>query len=233
MPLLYSRATIPEQRGGFNHGALNLAHGVKIMKFYNSTGPNPRIVRMFAAELNIRLDMVEVDIMAGENREAAFLKINPAGQSPALVLADGQVITEITAICEYLDEIHDGDSLIGDDAAARAQTRRWTRWLDLNICELMLDGFRFGEGLPIFKDRMRCQPEASDGLKARAQDQMAMLEQRLKDHAYIAGDRMSLADIVGFGMFDFIQTVGQSLPGDAIHIAAWFEKMSKRPSASA
>jgi len=202
------------------------------MKFYNSTGPNPRIVRMFAAERNIQLDMVEVDILAGENRQPEFLKINPAGQSPALVLEDGQVITEITAICEYLDEVQDGDSLIGSDPAARAQTRRWTRWLDLNICEPMLDGFRFGEGLAIFKDRMRCQPEASDGLKARAQDHMAMLDQRLKDHAYIAGNHISLADIVGFGMFDFIQTVGQSLPDNAVHIAAWFERMSKRPSAT-
>ena len=43
------------------------------MKLYNSMGPNPHMVRMYAAELGVELAMEEVDLMGGENRQAAYL----------------------------------------------------------------------------------------------------------------------------------------------------------------
>jgi len=106
------------------------------MKFYNSRGPNPRMVRMFMAEKGIDIPKVEVDLLAGDNRKEPYLKVNPAGQMPALELDDGTVIAEITAICEYVDELKsDKPSLIGSTPAERAVTRMWTRRIDLNIVE--------------------------------------------------------------------------------------------------
>ena len=93
------------------------------MKLYNSMGPNPHMVRMYAAELGIDLALEEVDLMGGENRQAAFLAKNPSGQSPALELDDGTVLAEITAICEYLDDITDGKTLIGNTPEERARGR--------------------------------------------------------------------------------------------------------------
>ena len=40
------------------------------MKLYNSMGPNPQMVRMYAAELGIELILEEIDLMAGENRQS-------------------------------------------------------------------------------------------------------------------------------------------------------------------
>ncbi|MFP6835682.1 MAG: glutathione S-transferase N-terminal domain-containing protein, partial [Pseudomonadales bacterium] len=62
------------------------------MKFYNSVGPNPQVVRMFAAERGISLDTIEVDLMGGENRQAPYLEKNPAGQVPCLQLDNGEHI---------------------------------------------------------------------------------------------------------------------------------------------
>ena len=73
------------------------------MKLYNSIGPNPQVVRMFLAELGQDLETIEVDLMAGENRQEEHLKRNPSAQMPALALDDGSFLAEITAICEYLD----------------------------------------------------------------------------------------------------------------------------------
>ncbi|HAW56620.1 MAG TPA: glutathione S-transferase, partial [Hyphomonas sp.] len=73
------------------------------MKLYNSVGPNPHVVRMFMAERGIDLPKEDIDLMAGENRQAPYTTKNPAGQLPALELDDGSILTEITAICEYLD----------------------------------------------------------------------------------------------------------------------------------
>ncbi|SVB19604.1 uncharacterized protein METZ01_LOCUS172458, partial [marine metagenome] len=54
------------------------------MKLFNSVGPNPKVVRMFMAELDMECERQEVDLMGGENRQDAFLKINPTGTCPAL-----------------------------------------------------------------------------------------------------------------------------------------------------
>ncbi|WP_300379275.1 glutathione S-transferase family protein [Henriciella sp.] len=203
------------------------------MKLYNSVGPNPQVVRMFMAERGLTIPLEDVDIMKGDNRQDGYLAINPAGQLPALLLDDGMLITEITAICEYLDETQAGDSLIGATPEERAQTRRWTRWADLQIVEPLTSGFRAAEGLPMFKDRMRCLPEAAEGLKAIAQDNLAFLDKQLAERDYLAGDHFSLADILLFCFLAFGEQVGQPLNRDLKNVAAWFDRMAKRESAKA
>src|SRR3546814_3470703 len=79
---------------------------------------------------------VSVDLRGGENRRAPYnVDVNPAGQTPALELDDGSILSEITAICEYLDEKYPEPTLIGSTPEERANTRMWTRRVDLKICE--------------------------------------------------------------------------------------------------
>jgi|TARA_R110000796_G_scaffold153956_3_gene270541 glutathione S-transferase len=189
---------------------------------------------MFMAERGIDLPKEEVDLMAGENRQAPYTTKNPAGQLPALELDDGSILTEITAICEYLDETQPGDRLMGDTPEARAQNRRWTRWVDLKIVEPLTTAFRAAEGLPMFQDRMRCLPEAADGLKACAQDGLAFLDEQMADgREFVAGKAFGLADIMLFCFLAFGNQVGQPLNPDLKHIGAWFARVSQRPSVSA
>jgi len=203
------------------------------MKLYNSVGPNPQVVRTFLAERGITLDMQDVDIMAGDNRKPDFLQVNPAGQLPALVLDDGSILTEITVICEYLDETQPGVSFMGDTPERRAHNRSWTRWADLNVCEPLANGFRFSEGLPLFESRMRCIPEASDGLKACAQDKLAWLDGQLGSRPFLAGDTYSLADILLSTFLTFGEQVGQPLNRDLKTLSAWYDRCVARESASA
>jgi glutathione S-transferase len=204
------------------------------MKLYNSIGPNPRMVRMFMAEKGFDVPKVDVDLMGGENRREAYTKVNPAGQCPALELDDGTVLAEITAICEYVDEKKkDTPSLIGDTPEERATTRMWTRRIDLNIAEPALNGFRFSQGLKLFENRIRCIPEAADGLKATAQDRLKWLDGLMGDKPFVAGDKLSMADIMLFAMVDFMGQVGQALPADCKNLAAWYGRMKARPSAAA
>lgn len=202
------------------------------MKLYTSVGPNPRVVKMFMAEKGITLDMVTVDLRGGENRQEAFLKVNPSGQTPSLELDDGSNLNEITAICEYLDEKYADTSLIGATAEERAATRMWTRRVDLKVCEPLANGFRYGEGLPMFQSRMRCLPEASPGLKAIAQDGIQWFEDNMKG-PWIAGERFTLADILLFSFLDFGAVVGQPLDPKFAKISDWFKRVGARPSAAA
>ena len=127
------------------------------MLFYDSVGPNPKVVRMFMAERGIAgIPTQTIDLRGGENRRPPYLAKNPAGQCPALELDNGTVLAEITAICEYLDEVGpQGKTLIGATPEERAETRMWTRRIDLSIVEPMANGFRFSEGLKMFQDRIR------------------------------------------------------------------------------
>ena len=203
------------------------------MKFYNSVGPNPRVVRMFMQEKDITLPMQDIDLRGGENREDGYLQKNPFGQMPALELDDGSILTEVTAICEYLDEKYPGDSLIGTTPEERAATRMWTRRVDLYIVEPMLNGYRFDEALKFFTPRMRVMPQASDDLKALAHEKLDLLEKLMADQSYLAGDRYSLADLFLYCMVDFAANVGQPLDPAWLNLKAWFDRVAERPSAAA
>lgn len=203
------------------------------MKLYNSVGPNPHVVRMFMKERGIELPLVDIDIVKGDNRKEPYLAVNPTGQSPALVLDDGTVITEITAICEYLDEKFPGTSLIGETAEERAVTRMWTRRVDLNIAEPLTSGFRYSVGLPMFESRTRCIPQAADDLKLMAQEKLTWLDGLIVGREFLTGDRITLADVLLFCFLAFGTMVGQPLNTENRNIAAWFERMSKRASVAA
>ena len=203
------------------------------MKLYNSIGPNPQVVRMFIAELGLDIETIEMDLMAGENRQEEHLKRNPSGQSPTLELEDGSFLSEITAICEYLDEKQGNTDLMGKTPEERASTRMWTRRVDLQIIEPLTTGFRYSEGLELFKSRMQTIPEAADGLKSIAQEKLAWLNGEMDGKDYICGDRFSLADIMLFCFIAFGATVGQNLSEENTNITSWYNRVKERSSATA
>lgn len=203
------------------------------MKLINSVGPNPRMVRMFIAEKGLDIPMETIDLRGGENRQDAHLKRNPAGQSPCLELDNGDHLSEITVICEYLEEKQSTPALIGSNAEERGEARMWTRRIDLNICEPMANGFRFGEGIKMFSSRMRCLPEASDGLKAIAQDNLGKLDGWIEGKQWICGDRFTVADVLLFSWLDFFKNINQPINPDHKNIQAWYDRVAARPSAAA
>jgi len=203
------------------------------MKFYNSLGPNPRVVRIFMAEKGITIPFEEIDIMKGDNRREPYLQKNSAGQMPALELDNGHCVTEITAICEYLEDIHPTPALIGSNPEQKAETRKWTRRIDLNICEPLANGFRYSQGLPLFKDRMITLPEAADGLKRVAQDRLKWLNGEMAGKEFVCGKRFTLADILLFCFIDFGNSVGQPLNPEFTNIASWLARVGARPTAKA
>ncbi len=203
------------------------------MKLYNSIGPNPHVVRMFIQELGVDLESVEVDLMSGENRQKDHLTRNPSGQMPTLELDNGEFISEITVICDYLDEQQGYTDLIGKTSEDRAETRMWTRRIDLQIVEPLTNGFRFSEGHDFFKDRLRLIPQAADDLKIIAQERITWLDGQIKDKEFICGDRFSLADIMLYCFLNFGTTVGQPLNEGNKNIVNLYNKIHSRQSASA
>lgn len=203
------------------------------MKLYTSMGPNPRIVNMFLAEKGLELETVEINLGTGENRQEDFLKLNPAGQSPALMLDNDSVIAETTVICEYLEELNPSPTLVGSNAEERTNTRMWCRRTDLKITEFLGMAFRSGAGHDFFKDRMTLMPNSVDEILAVTKEGMEWLDQQMEGRDYIAGDNFTLADISFFCWMDFVGPMGMGITAEMKNLSAWHERVKARPSAVA
>lgn len=204
------------------------------MKLFDSVGPNPRVVRMALAEQGLTIETVMIDIMKAENRQPAYLAMVPSGGTPALQLGDGTVISEITAIVEYLDEQPGANRIMGTTPEKRAETRMWARRIDLYILEPMANAFRASEGRPMFASRMTLvSPEAAVELKAIAQEKLLWLDTQLQGRTWVCGDRYSMADILLLAFVEFGASVGQPMPAAATWLPEWHKRAAARPSAAA
>lgn len=198
------------------------------MKLIEGFGPNPRAVRWFLLEKGIDLPREEIDVVAGENRQPPYTDRNPAGQLPALEFDNGRVIGETVAIFEYLEERHPEPSLVGRTPEERAETRMWQRRVELNITEHLYNGFRYGEGLQLFQGRMRCLPDAADGLKQKARDGLAWLDGLLAGKDWIAGEHFTIADIILACALDFGASVGQPIDSSLENVGKWWQRIRNR-----
>lgn len=188
------------------------------------------MVRFFLLEKSIDIPRYEIDLLLGENRDEDFLKLNPSGQTPALELEDGTILAEAPAICEYVEEVCPVPALIGATPSQRAINRMWWRRVELNICQPMILGFYFGEGLELFRTRTRCIPQAADGMKERARDGMRWLDNLLSGE-WIAGSNFTIADVCLYGYLDELADKGQPMPNDCKNLKRWFDAVSMRPAA--
>ncbi len=201
------------------------------MLVYDAHSPAPRCLRMFLLEKQLQLPAVTVDVMTGENRQSAYLAVNPAGQTPALRLDNNNILTEAVAIAEYLEELYPAPVLIGSTPEQRAQTRQWWRRVELNITEFIHNAYHYAEGLTRFESRIPVVPEAAEGLKRVAQDRLRWLDNMFGTGPYLCGERFTAADIWLYVWLDFGQSVNQPFDQSLPNINPWFDRVAARPSA--
>ena len=100
------------------------------MKLYNhAMAPNPRRVRIFAAEKGIELALQDLDILAGQSRTPEFLAKNPSGGVPVLEFDDGSCVAESVAICRiwrgYTLSLICSDAICANKRRSRCGTGGW------------------------------------------------------------------------------------------------------------
>lgn len=202
----------------------------KPVRLFDSFGIAPRFVRYFLLEKGVEIPRYEIDLLLGENRDEDYLKLNPSGQTPALELSDGTIICEAPVICEFMEDVFPHPPLIGNTDVEQAITRMWWRRVELNICQPMMMGFYFAEGLEMFRTRMRCIPEAADGMKERGRDGQRWLDALLGGD-WIAGERFTVADIHLYCFLEDLTQKGQQMVEDCDRLRSWFERVGSRPAA--
>jgi glutathione S-transferase len=199
------------------------------MKYYHSIGPSPATARFFIAEKGIDIEIVTLDLIKGENREAPHLQRNPLGQLPVLELDDGTMITESIAVCEMLEEMFPTPPLIGTTPKERAETRMWTQRLNLGIAYPLLKAFQFGPGRGVYGPRTYTNPDMVAGLTGLASYHLAWLDKEISEQ-FLCGSRFTLADILLFSFLTFADSHGNPIDKKWERIWAWVERVEARPT---
>ena len=203
------------------------------MIFYNSPNPapNPRRVRIFAAEKRIALETRDLSIPAREHKAADFLALNPRGQTPALQLDDGTVIAESVAICRYLEVTHPELPLFGTSATEQATIEMWNRRVEMILMPpvgaVWVHTHKFTERLP------GRNAEWGEANRPRVDDALRFFDASLNGREFLASDNYSIADILLLTTVDFAGFIGIRMPDELAHLQAWHARVSARPSAAA
>lgn len=194
--------------------------------------PNPRRVRIFLAEKGIEVPMVQVDLGKMEHKQADYSKINALQRTPSLVLDDGTVITESIAICRYFEELHPEPNLFGRGAVGCATVEMWRRRVELHL--MMPTAMVFRHTHPAMAALEVPQiAEVATTNRPRVLDFLKVLDERLAETRWLAGDDYSIADVDGLVAIDFLRLARIQPPAELANLARWHGELSARPSAKA
>ncbi|MBL4896404.1 MAG: glutathione S-transferase family protein [Erythrobacter sp.] len=203
------------------------------MLFYDSPNPapNPRRVRIFAAEKGIDLSSKEVSIPKREQKAPEYVAKNPRGQTPILELDDGTVIAESVAIMRYLEAEQPDPPLFGTTAREIAEIEMWNRRVEMilmpAIAAVWVHTHPFTAALP------GRNVEWGESNRPRVVEGMRFFDGSLEGREYLAGSAFSAADILLLTTVDFAKFIGLEMPSECANLLRWHERVSARPSASA
>jgi glutathione S-transferase len=204
------------------------------MKLYGAPmpAPNPRRVRMFLAEKGIDLPETRVDLMKREHKSPEHRARNSLGQVPTLELDDGATISETVAICRYFEETHPEPSLFGKTAKEKALIDMWVRRMEFVVMTPVGNYWRHAHPRTAALVEQH-KDFGQSNVQAYANAQKWLDRELGGAGPFIAGESFSMADICALSTVDFASWIGLPIDPDRTSLAAWHDRVSARPSASA
>lgn len=188
-----------------------------------ASSSNVQKVLWCCAELGIELERVDVGGPFGGNRDPEYLRMNPNGLVPTV--KDGNLVMwESNTICRYLAATRNGEHLYPRDPAARTHVERWMDW------QLAVIGPPMGQ---LLFGLVRSTPETRDeaaieAARRRAAAAWTIVDDEVKDRPYLAGDHLSLAEIVlGTQIYRWFAFPIERPELPALRV--WYDRLHQRP----
>ena len=157
------------------------------MKIYGDTNSgNCLKVKWVCERLNLPYDWIAIDTLKSETRTSEFLKLNSAGQVPAVEFEDGRTLAQSNAIIRYLAR---GSELIPKDAFEEAKMDEWLFWEQYShepyiaVCRFQM----FYLGKPV--------SDLDPDKVKRGYAALARMEHQLAMTPFLVGNTVSLADV--------------------------------------
>lgn len=189
--------------------------------------PGCRKIRLLLHEKGLD---VELKAEKTWERREAFLRLNPAGEVPVLIEADGTAIPDAAVIAEYLEDAYPEQSLLGSHPLDRAEVRRLASWFDrkfaAEVSSLLLDEKLMKRFLGLGNPDSSAIRAANNNIHYHL-DYIAWLADRRN---WLAGDDVSVADLSAAAHLSCVDYLGD-VPWDA-HPGArdWYARFKSRPS---
>ena len=227
-----------------------------IIELYHAEGSVcAQKVRLVLFEKQISWVDRRVNLQRAEQTTPEYLKLNPRGVVPTLVV-DGRPVRESTVICEFIEDLSPEPPLRPTDPFAKATMRRWAKMPDEGIhlaCSAVshagLLGHRYRHNTEAYKTRLDKHPDrvraerawriVSDGFRDpevqnavfKHKKLLEEMEQTLTVAPWLAGDMYSLADS---GITPYVFRLEQlGLKGmweDKPQVADWLARIKARSS---
>jgi glutathione S-transferase len=194
----------------------------KLRVYGDSISGNCYKVKLLCSELDIEYEWRELDILSGATRTPDFLHMNPNGKIPLLELPDGRHLAESNAILWYLAE---GSDLAGVDRFERASVLQWM-FFEQYSHEPYIATSRF---IVRYLGNPPDRKGDLEGKKIAGEQALGVMERKLGESSYMAGERFTLADIALFAYTHVAEEGGFEL-GPYAGIRAWIERIMSRPN---
>ena len=197
--------------------------------------PNPMRVNLFINEKKIEIKRKIIDLSKHENLKTKYLKLNPWGTVPFLVVKK-RVISESIAICKYLDSLSPSSSnLFGNNPIEEATIEMYRRKIEFDGMQSAGEAFR--NSAKSFKDRAFAGtdkipqiPQLIDRGKIRTEIFFDFLNKTLKNSKYVAGNKFSIADIDAYVTLSFAKWIKIDGTNKRKYVKNWKINLEKRNS---
>lgn len=189
--------------------------------------PMCRKVRVVLKEKGLEFELKTENLW---QRRPEFLALNPAGDVPVMVEEDGLVLSDSTAICEYLEEIGPGPALISGTPAERAEVRRLVAWFDVKFNREVSDNLVGEKILKRFLRRGSPNASAIRAGKENIHHHLAYIGWLTDRRTWLAGSNFSLADIAAAAHISALDYLGDVPWDDYPDAKDWYMRMKSRPS---
>ena len=203
------------------------------MKLYSSpVAPSPKKVLVFISEKGIKdIEVKDLDIGKMEHKTDEYKKIAPNSRIPALVLDNGDVILETTAICRYLECLHPDPNMFGEDPEEIAQIEMWYSRISFELMMPLMHGFRHTH-----PHMSALENQNNDfGLAQRelAVKSLKYFDKLMLNNEFIACNKFSYADIQAAVSLQFLVRLNRIDINDYQNLSAYINTITSRPSFSA
>tara|TARA_Y200000002_G_scaffold372609_1_gene370618 strand:+ start:79 stop:690 length:612 start_codon:yes stop_codon:yes gene_type:complete len=202
------------------------------LKLYSSpVAPSPRKVLIFIAEKSIEnIEIENLDIGKMEHKTPEYKEIAPNSRIPALVLDDGQVILETTAICRYLECLYPKPNLFGENPMEIAEIEMWYSRVSFELMLPLMHGFRHTH--PHMSALENQNNEFGLAQRELAIKSLGYYEEVIKEKDFIACDRFSYADIQTVSSLQFLVRLNKIDLNDYKNLSTYVNNIAERPSFS-
>lgn len=204
------------------------------MKLYNfAFGPYPQRLNIYLAEkcpADVERIIFDEPDRAADVPPARVKSLTPTGAMPILQDNDGTVIGQSLAILDYIEDKRPEPDMRGSTPAARARTREFVHVFDEALTFFGLwarHGSDLGHGV------VRTSQDVAEICAGRYWGQLRLVERMMGEDAFIAGDRVTVADCVAMATLQYAADFyAVPVPPDCIRLQSWFNRFSSRPSAA-